>query len=117
MHRSMGMPLFAIAFALAAVGARADEIDDYVNAQLAAVRIPGVANRHHSRRRAQARQGYGYANLEHRVPVHPDTVFESGSIGKQFTATATMLMVEDRRLRLDESIRAYFSDAPAEWQS
>ncbi len=60
-------------------------------------------------------QGYGIANLEHGVPVHPDTVFQSGALGKQFTAVAIMLLVEDGQLTLDESVREYLPDAPATW--
>ena len=39
--------------------------------------------------------GYGIANLEDKVPVTAKTVFQSGSVGKQFTATAVMLLVRD----------------------
>ena len=49
-------------------------------------------------------QGYGRANLEHDVPVTPDTVFQSGSTGKQFTAAGILLLVEDGRLGLDDSL-------------
>ncbi|HET8623290.1 MAG TPA: serine hydrolase domain-containing protein, partial [Gemmatimonadales bacterium] len=61
-------------------------------------------------------RGYGFANIEHRVPVKPETIFQSGSLGKQFTAAAVMLLVEDGKLRLDESIRSYLPDAPKAWQ-
>lgn len=94
----------------------ADAIDDYVNQEIARQRTPGAAlaiMQHGALVRAQ---GYGFANLEHRVPVHPETIFQSGSIGKQFTSTAIMLMVEDGRLKLDESIRTYLPEAPKSWQ-
>ena len=35
-------------------------------------------------------KGYGLANIEHNVPVRPETIFQSGSVGKQFTAFAIM---------------------------
>lgn len=41
---------------------------------------------------------------------------QSGSVGKQFTATAVMLLVEQGKVSLDESIAKYFSEAPANWQ-
>jgi CubicO group peptidase (beta-lactamase class C family) len=97
-------------------GARADAIDDFVNQELARQRIPGVAVgvMHHGELVKAA--GYGYANIEHHVPVHPDTIFQTGSIGKQFTATAVMLLVEDGKVKLDESIRSYLPKAPKSWQ-
>jgi len=42
-------------------------------------------------------KGYGYANLEHDVPVEPETIFQSGSTGKQFTATLPKLAPAGRR--------------------
>jgi len=94
----------------------ADAIDDFVNSELARQRIPGAALgiMHHGQLVRAA--GYGFANIEHRVPVHPDTVFQTGSIGKQFTAAVVMLLVEDGKVRLDESIRSYLPKAPKTWQ-
>ncbi|MGP1276270.1 MAG: serine hydrolase domain-containing protein [Caulobacterales bacterium] len=56
--------------------------------------------------------GYGFANLEHEVPVTEDTVFRIGSVTKQFTAAAILLLAEERRLSLDDTIDAYFPDFP-----
>jgi CubicO group peptidase (beta-lactamase class C family) len=44
------------------------------------------------------------ATLEHDVAVTPETVFELASIIKQFTATAIMLLVEEGKVKLDDSI-------------
>ena len=55
-------------------------------------------------------KGYGLANVEHQVPVKPETVFQSGSVGKQFTATAVMLLVEQGRVSLDDPITKYFPE-------
>lgn len=94
----------------------ADPIDDFVNEELARQRIPGAALGIMHRGQLVRAAGYGFANIEHRVPVHPDTVFQTGSIGKQFTAAAVMLLVEDGNVRLDESIRTYLPKAPKTWQ-
>lgn len=61
-------------------------------------------------------KGYGHSNLELQAAVKPETMFQSASVGKQFTAVAVMLQVEAGRLDLDASIRKYFSDAPESWQ-
>jgi len=51
--------------------------------------------------------GYGMANLELGVPLSPDSVFRIGSLSKQFTATAVLLMADDGLIDLDEDIRSY----------
>jgi CubicO group peptidase (beta-lactamase class C family) len=61
-------------------------------------------------------KGYGYANLEVRAPAKVDTIFPAGSITKQFTATAIMQLVEQGKLKLDDSITKYFPEAPAAWK-
>ena len=57
-------------------------------------------------------KAYGMADLEHDVPNTPDTVFESGSVAKQFTAMAIMLLVEDGRLSLDDLVRKHIPEVP-----
>jgi CubicO group peptidase (beta-lactamase class C family) len=49
-------------------------------------------------------KGYGYANVEQQSPVKPETIFQSGSMGKQFTATAVMLLMEDGKLAVDDKL-------------
>jgi CubicO group peptidase (beta-lactamase class C family) len=60
-------------------------------------------------------QGYGFSNLELQVPVKPETIFQSGSMGKQFTATAVMMLVEQGKIGLDDPLSRYFTDAPSWW--
>lgn len=96
-------------------GLQADAVDDYINEQLASQKVPGLALAVMQHGHLIRAQGYGFANLEHRVPVHPDTVFKSGALGKQFTAAAVMLLVEDGKLGLDESVRKYLPEAPESW--
>lgn len=57
----------------------------------------------------------GLANLDHRVPVQPATIFQSGSVGKQFTAVAVLLLVQDGRLSLDDRLSRWWRVPPA-WQ-
>jgi cyanophycinase len=58
-------------------------------------------------------KGYGLADLEARSPVTPHTNFRLASVTKQFTAMAIMLLVQDGKLRLDESLTDIFPDFPA----
>jgi CubicO group peptidase (beta-lactamase class C family) len=61
-------------------------------------------------------QGYGLANLELNVPVKPESIFQSGSLAKQFTATAVMMLVEEGNVGLEDSVTKYFPEAPLSWQ-
>jgi CubicO group peptidase (beta-lactamase class C family) len=61
-------------------------------------------------------KGYGFANVEHRVPVTTQTIFQSGSVGKQFTSAGIMTLVDAGKLKLDDPITRFFPDAPRTWQ-
>jgi CubicO group peptidase (beta-lactamase class C family) len=54
--------------------------------------------------------GYGMADLERGVPITPQTVFESGSVAKQFTAAALMLLAADKKISLDDPMRKYLPE-------
>jgi CubicO group peptidase (beta-lactamase class C family) len=56
--------------------------------------------------------GYGMANLEYAVPLTDSTVLESGSVAKQFTASALVLLAQDGKLSLDDDIRKYLPEVP-----
>jgi CubicO group peptidase (beta-lactamase class C family) len=58
-------------------------------------------------------RGYGMASLEHSVPISPRTVLDVGSISKQFTAMAMLLLEKDGKLSLDDPIRKQFPEMPA----
>jgi len=79
-------------------------------------KIPGVAVAVVKNGRVVKAAGYGYSNLEHLSPAGPETVFQAGSIGKQFTAVAVMLQVADGKLALDDSITKFLVGAPASWR-
>jgi len=57
-------------------------------------------------------RAYGMADLEHDVPNTAETVFEPGSVSKQFTAAATVLLALDGKLSLDDDIRDYIPELP-----
>lgn len=52
-------------------------------------------------------QGYGYRNLEKKLPVTPNTLFPIASNTKLFTATAVGLLVEEGRLDWDKPVKNY----------
>jgi CubicO group peptidase (beta-lactamase class C family) len=57
-------------------------------------------------------RGYGMADLERGVPITPQTVFESGSVAKQFTAAAVVLLSLEGKLNLDDPVRRYLPELP-----
>lgn len=91
-------------------------IDRFVKAEMLREHVPGVAVGIYSRGKILLAKGYGMANVELSVPVKPETIFQSGSVGKQFASAAIMMLVEQGRVSLDDSITKYFPDAPAAWK-
>jgi D-alanyl-D-alanine carboxypeptidase len=98
-----------------ATSARADVVDDYIQAQMRARHIPGVSLAIIRDGKITKTAGYGLANLELNVPATPATVFEIGSNTKQFTAAAIMMLVEAGKIQLDDKLAKYFPDAPESW--
>jgi CubicO group peptidase (beta-lactamase class C family) len=91
-------------------------IDSFVSSELARQKIPGLALGVYSRGQILLAKGYGQANVELSVPVKAETIFQSGSVGKQFVSAAVMMLVEEGKLGLDDSITKFFADAPASWK-
>ena len=60
-------------------------------------------------------KAYGMANIELEVPNTPDTKFRLGSITKQFTAAAILLLEERGKLKIGERVKMYLPDAPMSW--
>ena len=58
---------------------------------------------------------YGYANLEHQERVTTSTNFHLASVTKQFTAAAVLLLVEEGRLSLEDSVRKWLPSLPNCW--
>lgn len=55
---------------------------------------------------------YGIADLEHNIPITPQSIFEAGSVSKQFTAGAVLLLAQQGKLALDDPIRKYIPEVP-----
>lgn len=93
-----------------------DAVDDLVRTEMKASKIPGLAIAVLKNGKPIKIKGYGYANLEHRVPVKPETIFQSGSVGKQFTATLVMKLVEEGKLKLSDDITKFFPEGKGKWE-
>jgi CubicO group peptidase (beta-lactamase class C family) len=105
----------ALSRPLSAATGPADEVTRYVRAEMDRQKIPGLALLAARRGGPTRTEGFGLANVELSVPVKPETVFQSGSVGKQFTATAVMMLVEAGKLGLNDPLSKFFPQAPAWW--
>jgi len=93
----------------------ADSIDHFVHVEMARSKAPGVAILVIKDGRIVKRKGYGFANVEHRIPSNPFTVFESGSMGKQFTAALVLMLAQDKWFKLQDPIVKFFPEGAAKW--
>jgi CubicO group peptidase (beta-lactamase class C family) len=97
------------------VPASSGAVAEYVQSEMQRQHIPGLALLVARAGEIVRAEGYGLANVELQVPVKPETVFQSGSVGKQFTATAVMMLVEEGKVGLDDPLTKFFPDARATW--
>jgi CubicO group peptidase (beta-lactamase class C family) len=108
--------IFLLPAHVAQAAPKADEVAGVVRAEMEKQHIPGLALLV-SRKGVPIRaEGFGLASLELKVPVKPETIFQSGSVGKQFTATAVMLLVEEGKIGLNDPLSKYFADGPSWWK-
>jgi CubicO group peptidase (beta-lactamase class C family) len=99
-----------------AQSADSSEVDRTAEGQRVAQRIPGVSLAVCRDGKLIKANGYGLANVELDVPVTPETISQTGSVGKQFTAMAVMMLVEEGKIGLDDKIAEYIPEAPAAWK-
>jgi CubicO group peptidase (beta-lactamase class C family) len=90
-------------------------LDSYINSQVAAGIFSGAVL---VARDGQVvlGQGYGQADAENGVANTPQTKFRIGSLTKQFTAAAILLLEQDGRLHLDYTVCDYIPDCPPAWK-
>jgi len=94
----------------------ADPIGDLIHAEMQKQQVPGLTIAVVKDGKVVKAEGYGFANVEHQVPAKRETVYQTGSVGKQFTSMAVMLLLEDGKLKLDELISTYLPDVPKAWK-
>jgi CubicO group peptidase (beta-lactamase class C family) len=92
------------------------KVDKAVEAQRVAQKIPGVSVAICRGGKIEQATGYGLANVEWNNAVAPDTIFQTGSVGKQFTSAAVMMLVEERKIGLDDRLSKYVAGTPAAWK-
>jgi CubicO group peptidase (beta-lactamase class C family) len=99
-----------------AQGSPVAQVNQFVAREMKRLQIPGVSIAIVRDGRVLLRRGYGYANVELGVPASDSTVYQSGSLGKQFTAALVALLAEQGRLSLDDKIVKWLPEGRDVWQ-
>ena len=95
----------------------ADEIDDFLRAEMLERKIPGLQLAVVKNGKIVKTASYGLANIQDAVAVDDDTVFSINSVTKAFTGVAVMQLVEQGKLELSAKISKYLPDLPVEWHN
>jgi CubicO group peptidase (beta-lactamase class C family) len=118
----MNSPILSLAFLLVCSAllftsfAHGDEVDKYIKIRMEKEHLPGLSLAVLKDGRLVKLKGYGYADLEFKVAASPETVYQVGSITKQFTAAAILLLVQEGRIDLDEKISKQIGGTPDAWK-
>ena len=81
-------------------------------AKLSPASAPGCAVGVSLAGRSVYERAFGMAEIEHSIPNTPQTIFESGSVAKQFTAASIVLLSLEGKLSLDDPVRKYITELP-----
>jgi CubicO group peptidase (beta-lactamase class C family) len=93
----------------------ADATDDFVRAEMKRQNIPGLSLAVVKDGLVIKAAGYGLADLKTKAPATPETVYKIASVSKQFIATGIMLLAQEGRLGVDDSVRTFVPGVPAAW--
>src|SRR4051812_40456616 len=104
-----------VALVFAVQPLKADQIDTYITHYLKEQPVPGLSLAVLRNGKVIKSRGYGLASVELNAPATSRTAYQLASDTKQFTATAIMLLVQDGRVRLSDSITNYLDAAPSSW--
>jgi CubicO group peptidase (beta-lactamase class C family) len=102
---------------LAGQTSQLDSIHRYIASEMKGQQIPGLSVAILRGDRILLARGYGFANLELRVPASDSTIYQSGSLGKQFTATAVGMLAQQGRLNVEDRITRWFPEGKGVWDS
>jgi D-alanyl-D-alanine carboxypeptidase len=95
----------------------ADEVDRYVQSRLKGDKVPGASVAVLRNGKIIKARGYGLADVELNVPATENTVYQWASVTKQFTAAAIVLLAEEGKVRFDDTMSRYYTNAPAAWSN
>ncbi len=93
-----------------------DSIDRFVQAEMKRQHTPGMSVAVLVGDSVMLARGYGFANLELSVRASDSTIYQSGSVGKQFTSALVLMLVEEGRLGLSDPIIRYLPEGRQRWK-
>jgi CubicO group peptidase (beta-lactamase class C family) len=113
--RSLIILLFCVSRGASQTPSLPSSVDRFIRAELSRQQIPGMSVAVLRGDSVLLARGYGLANLEHRVAATDSTVYAVGSVSKQFTAAAIVMLADQRRLSLDDPIVRYLPEGSGVW--
>ncbi len=111
-----GSALLALLAAVSPL-AQADKVDKIIEQYMARRHAPAVELLVIDHGKTLKQTAYGFADLEWSVPATKDALFQTGSIGKIFTATGVLALVQDGKIGLEDPLTKFFPDAPDTWKA
>lgn len=103
---------FALSMTALPASAQADDGIDAIFARYTGESVPGCAVSAQKGGQTVLERAYGMADIEERVRAQPSSIYEAGSVSKQFTAAAIVLLARDGKLALSDDIRTYLPEMP-----
>jgi CubicO group peptidase (beta-lactamase class C family) len=94
-----------------------DSINSYISAEMRRQQIPGLSVAVLRGDSVLLARGYGFSNVELRVPASDSTIYQSGSVGKQFTAALVAMLAQQGRFRLEDPVTRWLSEGVGVWDS
>ncbi|MFL5402394.1 MAG: serine hydrolase domain-containing protein, partial [Gemmatimonadales bacterium] len=119
-HRLAALTCLTIGYAIPLCGqdkSLMDSVDRYVASEMQRQRIPGASIAVLRGDSVLLSRGYGLANLELQVPASDSTVYQSGSMGKQFTAAGVLMLAEQGQFSLEDRIIKWLPEGKGVWDS
>lgn len=113
----MILRIFLVAAFTVAGSVRADQVDEFIQEEMAQRRIPAVVLKIVQGGRDVKTAAYGFANLELGIAATTSSVFEIGSVTKQFTAACILLLQQDGKLSVEDLIAKHLPEIPKSWSN
>jgi CubicO group peptidase (beta-lactamase class C family) len=117
MKRSQCATNLLLALALVTGHARSEDMESVLRGEMEQQHVAGLACLILKDGQPQTTFYAGVANEEWQTPVDASTVFEIGSVSKQFAAASILLLAEDGKLSVDDNISKYLTNTPPGWKN
>jgi len=92
------------------------DVETLIQRYMEAAGVPGMSYAIARHGKVIMKGAIGLAEVENEAKLRPDSIFEIGSVTKQFTATLIMQLVKEGRIELDAAVSTYLPDLPQAWQ-